>query len=230
MCLVSYISTQNGYFLTSNRDESPKRAETPLRSITIGNSNLICPIDQKGGSWIIMAKDARAICILNGAHNNHTRKSTYRLSRGVMMMEFFTFDHTRDFIAQYNFTNIEPFTMVIREKNKLYEFRWDEISKHIKILDTDQSYVWSSSTLYDDEMRRARKKVFFEEIKHIDLNIEAIMELHRRGQVGNTENNFVMNREDRVATISITCAAAQAEKITMLHNNLMSSEKICLNL
>ena len=150
MCLVSLIPTKEGFLLSSNRDEYPNRDAKEVASEDINDKKIWYPKDTAGGSWIILSEDNRAVCLLNGAKHNHKRVLPYRLSRGVMMKEFFTYEHSVSFFEHYDFWNIEPFTMIIVEGNEqTYEFRWDSNTKHIRELSPNEIYVWSSSTLYD---------------------------------------------------------------------------------
>ena len=52
---------------------------------------------------------------------------------------------------------IEPFTVVVLEKNNLYECRWDGYEKYYKQLKKHRPYIWSSVTLYDNDAIRKRE-------------------------------------------------------------------------
>jgi len=180
MCLVSYIPRQNGYFITSNRDESPKRAGTPVNQEKIGDVTITFPADHKGGSWIFSADDHRSFCILNGAFDNHVRKSTYQMSRGLMLKKIFTYTSTPDFLQNFHFTGMEPFTLVIREITTLLEFRWDGKNKYFKKLNPSESYVWSSCTLYTKEMQKKRNDEFYTLLKKTEkIDAQSILEIHQ---------------------------------------------------
>jgi len=229
MCLVSYIPQASGYVLSSNRDESPTRSETQLTSELVNGTTLIYPKDHKGGSWIIASDRGVSLCVLNGAFENHKRRLPYRMSRGLMLKAFFNYQSTADFLRLFDFDGIEPFTLIIKDFIGLYEFRWDGLYKYIKQLDPEQTYVWSSSTLYSPEIRRKRSALFFELIKP-NHSVEDIQNIHLTGKIGDPENDFRMNRSDRVATISHTNIVSRGERKIIFLNNLLTAQKSELSL
>jgi len=204
MCLVSYIPLPDGYLISSNRDEAPSRANTPLiKDTSYPLTTIYYPKDHKGGSWLVVAQDGRAVCILNGAFIRHRRKNNYRLSRGIMCKSYFSYENTQDFLESYDFTDMEPFTMVIKDKIGLYELRWDAVYRYIEILDPESLHVWSSCTLYDDPIIEKRtqlvKQMYEKETGDVASRMKKI---HLTGNIGDPENDFVMRRGHRVATIS----------------------------
>jgi len=220
MCLVSYSPTEKGFILCSNRDESPRRSLSPLQIFENKSGNMLCPVDTKGGSWIICSADGRAICILNGAFTIHKRKPPYRISRGLMMKAYFNYETTSQFIHKFDFSNIEPFTMIIRDVKSLYEFRWDGRYRHIQHLTIDALHIWSSCTLYTPEVQEERERLYREKYKTIKANAVTIFDIQRNGNLGDEGINFVMNREDRVATISITVLEKTEGKFQLTHHDL----------
>lgn len=206
MCLVSYVPLSgNDYCISSNRDESPYRAAYQVQEESTESDKIFYPADTKGGSWIIASFSKRSICLLNGAFSNHKYKGNYKYSRGILMKQFFDYKDAPDFIENISLHGIEPFTMIIRDDKLLFELRWDEYIKHIKTLDTSESYVWSSCTLYNDEAVERRSEWFNDKLKKLDLvSAESIIDIHKTGGKNDRSNGFLMNREDRVRTISIS--------------------------
>lgn len=206
MCLVSYIPLDDhNYCITSNRDEAPARAAYQIMEETLNGQSIYYPADTLGGSWIIRSSSRRSICLLNGAFVRHERQLPYRLSRGVMMKQFFDYENAVDFLEQYDFNRIEPFTMVIAEPKYLFELRWDGEIKHIKQLSRSDIYVWSSCTLYLDDAIAQRKDWFFNEIQKVGtLNPSKIIQVHMAGGEKDRSIGFLMNWGDRVRTISIS--------------------------
>jgi len=225
MCLVSYIPSTNGYIICSNRDESPKRSQAPLAYFQTLTGNILCPVDKKGGSWIICSEDGRAICILNGAFKIHKRRPEYRMSRGLMMKAFFNYGSTAQFVQDFDFQNMEPFTMVIKDKNGLYEFRWDGRYKHILHLSDDSLHVWSSCTLYTPEVQEQRERAYRKAFASIIPNAKSIIDLQKNTNLGDRAIDFVMNREDRVATISITLLERRDSEFILSHHDLRNGGK-----
>lgn len=222
MCLVSFIPLPDGYILSSNRDELTSRAAVMLANESAGENSITFPADIKGGSWIIMSNLKRVICILNGAFKNHKRHLPYRLSRGIMMKQFFEYSAAVDFFEQFNFDGIEPFTMVIIEETNLYEFRWDANSKYIKTLEPKNIHVWSSCTLYDEEEQQKRSDMLLQQLEKIDLNNHIQLKQIHILKDGPNDGLFIQ-RTDGVETVSHTQVIKSAESIQMNHYDLLQN-------
>ena len=229
MCLVSYIPIKDGFILSSNRDESPLRSDAIMTKEEVHGHILLYPKDMKGGSWLYLSNEGNAICVLNGAFVNHKRSLPYKISRGLMMRHYFDFKDASDFIQRYDFVNIESFTMVIKETETLFEFRWDGMYKYIERLNIDEVYIWSSSTLYTKEEQDIRESLFREMLSE-NPNLEEIQHVHLTGSLGNKNIDFNMNRNDRVATISHTNAIVDSGEMKLHYHNLLTSEKKVLNI
>lgn len=226
MCLVSYIPIASGYVISSNRDESPNRQETPLKKVDSNSQTLIYPEDLKGGTWIATSDQMRSVCILNGAFIKHKRKPTYRLSRGIMLLEYFNHKNLAHFLSEFDLSDIEPFTLVIRESQALYELRWDGAKKHIERLSISQVHIWSSATLYDEMTINLRKSMFTSMLeKQEDYTLPYIQDVHLNGKIGDPAQDFVMNRDDRVATISHSNLEVTDERQVLYFKNLLTDKQ-----
>lgn len=240
MCTVTYIPIQKDHFiLTSNRDEAPARAARLISEKTLEPADLlIFPQDSKaGGTWIAGASNNRVVCLLNGAFVKHSHSPPYKMSRGQMVLQFFDFPHAGDFAQNFDFEGIEPFTMVIVDQGDLLECRWDEKQIHLKNLPSNDPRIWSSSTLYPPDYQQKREGVFENWLKSKPgFSKETILHLHRSGVVGDPEYDFIMNRQNRVRTVSITCIEKTGKDLSMDFFDLLAepaaqviSKKIPLN-
>lgn len=223
MCLVSFSLSHDGKaILTSNRDEAPSRSAESLNSENYTHQKILYPQDTKGGSWFVVGNKGQAAIILNGAFQNHERHLPYRISRGVMLKQLFEFDHPQDFLRDYDFVNIEPFTMVLYSENKLLEFKWDGSKKHIEVLDTLKPHIWSSCTLYTEDKQKEREAMFRSKLKEIpQKSSESLLDIHLTGSIDDKANNFLMNRENRVMTMSVTQAIIDNDKVSLNYKNLI---------
>jgi hypothetical protein len=205
MCTVTYLPLGNDEFcLTSNRDETPSRQ--PMELYHDEANNLLFPKEPKhGGTWISASADNRLVCLLNGAFQKHKHEPPYRKSRGLVVLEYFDYS-TPQFISNYYFDGIEPFTMVIFDNGKLYDFRWDGIEKHLKELDTKLPHIWSSSTLYSDEVKEMRLSWFQDWLNsEMPKNAVEILNFHKTAGADDIENGLIMSRNNNlVCTVSIT--------------------------
>ena len=134
MCTVTYLPLNHqSWLLTSNRDESPLRPALIPAVYEAGQDNrLLYPMDPlAGGTWIAVSGKARAGCVLNGAFERHDRKPPYRKSRGLILLDLFAHNDVDVFFRDYDLDNIEPFTMVVINDARVYDFRWDRTTGDI---------------------------------------------------------------------------------------------------
>ena len=210
--------------MTSNRDESAKRSSQNISKQSKNGIDLFFPRDKTaGGTWIAVANTNRVVCLLNGAFAKHQHQPPYRKSRGIMVLEFFDYHNADSFFKEYDFKGMEPFTMIILENEQLFEFRWDEKDLHILELDRSSPHIWSSSTLYTDEIKKKRKKWFADWQLHHEFELEQIFNFHKNAGEGNPDYDLVMNRKNIVQTVSITNIIKNAHSIELQYHDLIHS-------
>ena len=119
MCTVTFISTKEGCIITSNRDEKITREKAiPPQSYEINTKKIIFPKDQKaGGTWIAHTEN-KIVVLLNGAHEKHVVKPSYRKSRGLIVVEIASANNSLALWKTIDLTEVEPFTIVLFENNK----------------------------------------------------------------------------------------------------------------
>ena len=226
MCTVSFISTPEHIFITSNRDEHVSRpVSLKPRAEYINGHKILYPQDPKGkGTWFAV-NDIGGICVLlNGAFENHKRKERYTMSRGVILLNVISTANPIQTLQKIDLEDIEPFTLVLLVNNKLFEFRWNEEEKFLKELNVNESYIWSSVTLYDKEIRSRREDLFSQFLTHKSTkNSSDILDFHL-GDTNDVENGFVINRKTGLKTFSITQAVIHNHLLTLSHKNLQNNE------
>lgn len=207
MCTVSYIPSENGYILTSSRDEKMQRPTAIPEKYTIKDNLLIFPKDlQSGGTWIALCPDKKRVaCLLNGAFENHQKATEYRLSRGQILLDSFIYPNAEIFNAFIDLSNIEPFTLILIENSKritINEIKWDGKEKHYIKIDTSKPKIWSSATLYDKHIREQREQW----LTHWLTQNEAlkIANFHITKHGNDQQNDVVMQREGGLQTLSIS--------------------------
>lgn len=184
MCTVTIVplpESPEGFVLTSNRDEAVLRKTHPPEIYSEEGSRLLYPKDfEAGGSWIGLSDRKRTICLLNGGFRRHLRNPPYRKSRGLVVREFLATPDFLEIAEEYEFSGIEPFTMVVaeyRQELRLLELVWDGREVHLKHLPL-QPGIWSSSLLYaPEEVERRRQKFRAFEKTH-PLNPENLLKFH----------------------------------------------------
>ena len=226
MCTVTFVPAGAGFYLTSNRDESPKRSQVEWPAVRkLPNSTLTYPRDLTGnGTWIAVDDQGNVVCLLNGAFQAHHRKESYRHSRGLVVLEVFSYRSAEEYCEQYDLHDIEPFTLVMIFNDRLYEFRWDGEKKYLSKPPSDQPHVWSSVTLYNPDIREKRRAWFEDSLNMADpVNRESILSFHRSGGLDDPAYNIMMKRP-YVETLSITSVFSSGKRMSVIYNDLISGQ------
>ncbi|MBP6585004.1 MAG: NRDE family protein [Flavobacterium sp.] len=227
MCTVTYVSTNSKVIITSNRDEKVLRQKAILpKDYLINGKKITFPKDPKaGGTWFAVAEEGTISVLLNGANEKHELREKYRKSRGLIVLDIISAENPLLEWEMIDLEGIEPFTIVLFHQNKLYQAQWDEISKTLAALNANENYIWSSSTLYSQNVRSQRSKWFNEFIENnSSLNEESMMHFHRYTMEDNTEFGLVINRNDLLKTLSITQTVIENNRLTLTHVDLQNEE------
>ena len=237
MCTVSFVPlSKNHFILTSNRDETVARglASSPV-IIEKENYQLLCPVDPlASGTWIAASSYGDVICLLNGAFKKHKHQPPYRKSRGLVVMDYFDVADPKKFSDDYDLTDIEPFTMVMVHRNndvQLFELRWDGKEKYFKALDKNKFHLWSSATLYRDEIAEAKRNLFEKilsaEMKNVTISPEFLIATHQKFLY----DDWVLppERVEVVATLSITSVESNIDALKMYYRDLVRKEQLLIS-
>ena len=225
MCTVSYVKTAMGVVITSNRDEHVLRSAEFPQTHMLNGKEITYPKDPlAGGTWFAIANQiGRVVVLLNGAETKHQRASSYRKSRGLVLLDLISAE--ADVCTNwdlYNLQEIEPFTLVVYENRMLFQLRWDGFTKTKHELDISQSYIWSSATLYSPVVRAQRQSWFTQFLKQNTLPIaEDLIQFHRSSPTSDKQANFMMERSAELKTISITQAVIRANQLQLNHCDLL---------
>ena len=225
MCTVTYLPiNQKEFILTSNRDEDISRqAALPVAEYRIFDRIVYFPKDQKAnGTWIAYDTKGYTLCLLNGAFEKHTPKSSYKKSRGIMLLDFYAYNSPEKFANDYDFNGIEPFTLIMAyycsdaTQVRLHELKWDENKIHLIVHDSSLPQIWSSATLYTQEVVEERRNWFNDWLTtHNSYSNDDILFFHHFGGNGSSENDLMINRGTK-KTVSICC----------IHKNSLNTEII----
>lgn len=221
MCTVTFLPLRGDDFIfTSSRDVGFQRAKAEKPKNYLENGVELCyPKDGKaGGTWIGTSRNNRLICLLNGGFKNHKRKDVYPKSRGLIVKELLIAENFETACMQIDLHDIEPFTLVVvtwAEKLRLFEFIWDGELRYFKEL-APSPFIWSSSTLYDDQMKRMRVEWFDKWLSSNDISSNGILDFHKNAGIGNREIDVFMKRE-KVGTVSITQVSKIRNDVDMVY-------------
>ena len=227
MCTVTFLPLgENEFILTSSRDVpfAREKADSPKKTMEDG-VELTYPKDGKaGGSWIGTSSKNRLICLLNGGYKNHIIKESYRKSRGIIVKDLLKANAISETLTQIDLDDIEPFTLVIVDWNdglELFEFVWTGEKKHL-INIPQIPHIWSSSTLYDDSVKKLRQDWFQDwNSKNYNYSKEQIINFHKTAGVGNPETDVLMKRE-KGGTVSITSISRAKSKLHLIYEDMFT--------
>jgi hypothetical protein len=233
MCTVTFIPVQGKVLLTSNRDEKGVRKKATAPTIyTIDQTKVLFPQDaQAGGTWIGTSETGTVMVLLNGGFIKHEPAATYRKSRGLIFLDILSQQNTLTAYRKINLLGIEPFTLIIWEEDHLYECRWSGEEKYIREVDATQPHIWSSVTLYTQDIIQKREYWFTEWLKqHPHPSSEDILSFHLFGGNEDLENGIRMNRNNEMLTVSVTNIVCNHQSATMFYNDIIHQEQHQLSL
>jgi len=227
MCTVSFIYSNNVAILTHNRDEKTSRPSAiHPKPYLINNKTIYFPKDpQAGGTWFALTQSKTVLVLLNGAQEKHSPKPFYRKSRGLIVLDLISADSPIDEWNKIELSNIEPFTIVLFHESKLYQLRWNDVEKIILNLEVSQSYIWSSSTLYSEEVRKNREILFQDFLNSNILSPKEILHFHQYTNENDLENGLIINRNGKLITQSITQTVFDENKVVLSYVDLINHQE-----
>ena len=229
MCTVTYLPLNDRILITSSRDEKISRevAEMP-EVVEFKSGKILYPRDGRaGGTWIAMHNNGNVMVLLNGGFKAHVPFPAYRKSRGLIFLDIFDCAAPASAFQSIDLQEIEPFTLVILQQEALFECRWDGSEKYVIPLPTDTPRIWSSVTLYDEEVRTKRKHWFEKWLNRKQfINADQVLSFHEFAGDGDERNSLRMSRDGVLHTVSITGVEILRDKAVMrykdLHGGLLS--------
>ncbi|MBA4746139.1 MAG: NRDE family protein [Muricauda sp.] len=225
MCTVSYISSGGMRLITSNRDEHISRplALQPQEE-TIGSVKVLFPKDRKaGGTWFALNENGSVAVLLNGGFVAHDPRGNYARSRGLVLLDVIASRRPYDLLQEMKLIDIEPFTLVLFN-GALLEFRWDGHQKYFRPLDKSKNHIWSSATLYRDEVIEHRRNLFQQFMdENSRITPSEVVDFHSNNH-DDFENGFIIDRDSGLKTFSVTQAVLDEEEIVMRHLDLLNDK------
>jgi len=232
MCTVSYLPLSGGgIILTSTRDEKILRKPANLPVVhEIHGQEVYFPQDQDAsGTWIASGPDVDTLCLLNGGLIPHEPNPPYRKSRGLVLLDYYRYNDLSVYLDSYNFSRIEPFTLLILGGTvpSLDEIRWDGHKIHHQSLPHDLPGIWSSVTLYTEDVIRLRKDWFENWLRgKPDFTIESTVSFHKTAGTGDAQNDVLMNRDNTIRTVSITSLVRQPGRHEFYYEDIIDPNSV----
>ena len=228
MCTVTFIPVKDKFYITSNRDEKFSRAQAlPPMLYEVNGTSLLFPKDANaGGSWVAMHENGNAAVLLNGSFIKHIPQPAYKKSRGIIFLEIITAAIPSRYFSTINLEGIEPFTLILLEKNNLYECRWDAEKKHCRQLKNYRPHIWSSATLYEEAVIKKREQWFAAFLnKNPHPSQEDILHFHQFTGDGDSHNDLQMDRDGFMLTVSVTGMAIDQGECRMEYADLKDNKR-----
>lgn len=230
MCTVTFLPyKKEGYILTSNRDEKLTRpsASKPEAHHKKGYQLVFAKDPIGGGTWIAADDRGNSVCLLNGAFERHQPRYPYRHSRGLIVLNFFQYHDLEDFTENYNLDKIEPFTLVIIWENRLFEMKWDGEITYSSELPFNQPRIFSSVTLYSQEVIEKREAQFDEWLDdHPKFTREDILKFHMFEGEGDKSTGIIMSSGNTLRTVSITSILSYKDQISFRYRDLLEESRM----
>ena len=223
MCTLTYLPSESGFTFTHNRDERMDRPTSKdFRKILVQNTQVYFPKDLEAhGSWIGFSNRGRAVCLLNGGTEAHQRKESYRHSRGLVVLDNFKFENQEAFYHKYDLSEIEPFTLIIKDHDGLWKMVHDHSETKLEQLDSQKAGIWSSTMLYTKEVRDKRQNWFGRWLEQNNsFDPENIREFHSSAGEGDSENDLIMSRWGFLKTLSITQIHQKHSEVELRYQDL----------
>lgn len=228
MCTLTYIPVKNGKIITANRDESPLRNASILSLYfsAHGQAFFIAEEPLRGGTNIALGQSGRHTVLLNGAFKPHDMHQTYGMSRGIVLLKSLDYKNAFDFADQFQFKseNIQPFTL-IDFSDSIRELRWDGETIYKKEYSLDEPHIWASAQMYDQQAQENRLQWFGSLLNEKNITAKNILDFHFHGGNGDSENDLVMKRDNKVCTVSITQIAEIEDLKAIKHFDLMGDTR-----
>ncbi|MBD0399834.1 NRDE family protein [Flammeovirga sp. EKP202] len=234
MCTLSYVPiSSSSYIFTSNRDE--RKSRTSAFAPTIHKENgvkFLAPIDGEAlGTWLGATEQGRVVCLLNGEFEIHIPTPPYKHSRGKVVMDALTAPIISDYLENYDFDNIEPFTLIVVENRgtiELLQFVWDGSEKHFSRLDSNVPHIWSSSTLYTPQQKEKRTAKFMLWLNEKSRLPKEILQVHEAINAGGKLGLSMLRPQ--YCTVSCTQLEVDAMSVNMFYHDRLTQEKDQLKL
>jgi uncharacterized protein with NRDE domain len=232
MCTVTYIKYNDQYYFTSNRDENINRQSAlhPQKNV-YENFSLYYPVDPVGkGTWFCVKNDGTICILLNGAQKKHVSNGFYLKSRGIVLLELMNNQNIVLGWEEMNLEKIEPFTIITFLNGALSQLRWNGTEKESIELNADEAHIWSSATLFTEEIIVQRKTWFEAFLKDNAFTIDGnkMLSFHADTQKENTENGLQIKRSNNILTKNITQCVLRKNDFTITHLDLLADEKTIL--
>jgi hypothetical protein len=228
MSAVTFIPVKDKIYLTCNRDEKkPEAAAIWPTEYTMKNCRMIFPkLTNTGGSWMAICSNGNAGVLLFDLIKKNPEKIN-SIKRELVFIDIMDNARPLHFFLKMPLEGIPPFTLILWQYNNLYECRWDDHEKHCWPLRAYRPYIWSSSALYRNEIRKKRELWLCKWLNKYPSPTKAdVYDFHHCAGDGNQENGIFMKGNAKISTISITGLELTAHKGIMNYVDFIGNNTV----
>ncbi len=236
MCTLTYLPVPGGFAMVSSRDEMKGRGAM-LEPIQDEFRKAIYPVDERsGGTWLLTSSKGFSLNLLNGGHERHDRKESYRHSRGLIPLMFAEAGSLNAFLDRFDPMGLEPFTLVVVEHSPLrvMQLVWTGTRLDVEERPVHEPAIWSSTTLYDARMREQRAAWFasFLEGPLQGTPLEALLRFHTDGGVGQASlgERIRMRRANGPETVCLAGVEHDTDAWRFVFYDLVRERERCMRM
>ncbi len=206
MCCLTIVKTHSQkVVITHNRDEQWSRQTHGAQVVEhiVNGKKIWMPKDNlSNGTWI-GTDGTKVAAILNGFKENHIKKATYRASRGTIIPQYLAAENLKAFTDSFDPSGLEPFTLVlIDDEINFVEYGWDEKDIHLSYHKCTTPTIYSSATLYNDDIQMKRKSLFGSFLE-AQVSPNDLWEFHQRK--GDNHGDFInVDYNAEISTVAIS--------------------------
>ena len=123
-------------------------------------------------------------------------------------------------------TDIEPFTLLVLENKQPFQLQWSGDDKSTIELEVNQTYIWSSSTLYTPEIQQQRAEWFTQYMNdNKEISAEKMRFFHKNTEIKDSKNGLIINRDNLYKTLSVTQTVISENSISVDHSDLIENKE-----
>jgi len=116
--------------------------------------------------------------------------------------------------------------LVMFDKYTLSELRWDGLKAHFAEMDIHIPHIWSSAMLYRGKWQLERERWFHEFlIQKPNPTKEELLWFHHHAGDFDPENGLVMNRMNRVKTVSVSQLSIEQNTCKVFLHDLIKEKE-----
>ncbi len=180
MSILTFIPNSDNKSLIMQHNTYIVNTAKGISSTTVNGNKIFFPFQKLNGDfWTAMGED-RSAALLKGAITRHYKPKKNQKSASEILLKYFQYDSIADFTEKENLEKVEACTLIVLEKQNLYEFIWDGEVKYLSRLDTNRPYIWLSTELYDNNLYKNIKINFLNWLEENKFNLDkqTLMDYH----------------------------------------------------